>query len=389
VSQAGAHALVAHSGGPTAVINASLLGIVEEARRHREIGNVYGARFGIEGVLAEDFVDLSALEPRVIASVGQAPASAIGSSRRAMSDADFERVLAVFRERDIRFFFYTGGNGSMATAHEIARRARAAGQPLTVIGVPKTIDNDLAGTDHSPGYGSAARFFAHAARDIGADNRALRNQVQFVEVLGRHAGWIAAATSLVRRSEDDAPHLIYVPERPLELGRLFADVTRVYGRLKRCVVVVCEGQLDERGEPFGADVRMSSRGPLATNLGHRLANLVTDRIGLKARSEKPGLLGRSSAALRSPVDWNEARLCGQAAVQAAAEGASDVMIGLERVSGSEYGVTTTRVPLDRVAGAERVFPLEWIGADGHSIAPAFVPYAAPLAGPIETYATIL
>jgi 6-phosphofructokinase len=370
------------------VINASLLGIVEEARRHREIATVFGARFGIEGVLAEDFVDLSALEPRVVDAIGQGSASAIGSSRRAPSDEDFERVLAVFRARAIRFFFYTGGNGSMATAHEIARRARAAGQPLTVIGVPKTIDNDLAGTDHSPGYASAARFFASAARDIGADNRALRNQVQFVEVLGRHAGWIAAATSLVRRAEDDAPHLIYVPERRLELDRLFADVTRVYDRLKRCVVVVCEGQLDERGEPFGADVRMSSSGPLATNLGHRLANLVTDRIGLKARSEKPGLFGRSSLALRSARDWDEARLCGQAAVRAAIAGETDVMIGLERVTGHEYGVSTTRVPLERVAGVEHLFPLEWIGADGHSIAPAFVPYAAPLVGPMETFESL-
>ena len=283
----GGAAIVAHSGGPTAVINASLLGIVEAARRHPEIASLHGARFGIEGVLSEDFVDLFALEPFRLSAVGQAPASALGTSRRALTADDFDRALSIFRARGVRFFFYTGGNGSMATAHEIAVRARDAGHALTVIGVPKTIDNDLAGTDHAPGYPSAARFFASAARDIGADNRALPAQVQFVEVLGRHAGWIAAATSLVRRSEDDAPHLIYVPERPLSLDRLFTDVGRVYNRLRRCTVVVCEGQLDERGEPFGADVRVSARGPLAMNLGHRLALLVTEKMGLKARSEKP------------------------------------------------------------------------------------------------------
>jgi 6-phosphofructokinase 1 len=271
----------------------------------------------------------------------------------------------------------------MATAHEIDAMARTAGQPLAVVGVPKTIDNDLAGTDHAPGYGSAARFFACAARDIGADNRALPGLVQVLEVLGRHAGWIAAATTLVRRDPDDPPHLVYVPERPLAAWRLLDDVQRVFDRLHRCVVVVCEGQLDEHGEPFGAAVRMSSRGPLATNLGHRLAELITERLGLKARGEKPGLLGRSSKDLRSEVDWQEARLSGQAAVRAAVEGASGVMITLERTPGGVYSCTTGLVPLSAAAGVERRFPEVWIGATGHDIEPAFLDYAAPLVGPID------
>jgi 6-phosphofructokinase 1 len=384
----GAAALVVHSGGPTAVINASLLGIIEEARRHPGISSLRGARFGIEGVLSENWVDLFALAPERLAAIGDATASALGTSRRALTPLDIERVLDICRARGIRFFFYTGGNGSMATAHDIASLARTAGQALAVIGVPKTIDNDLFGTDHAPGYGSAARFFACAARDIGADNRALPAQVQFVEVLGRHGGWIAAATTLARRRPDDAPHLIYVPERALSLDRLFEDVRRVYDRLGCCTVVVCEGQLDDRGEPFGADVRMSSRGPLATNLGHRLAKLVTEHMGLKARGEKPGLLGRSSVELRSDVDWREARVCGEAAVRAAVDGASDVMVGLVRQPGPAYGISTTLTPLADVAAGQHHFPLEWIGADGHSIHPDFLAYAAPLAGPVEAYESL-
>ncbi len=376
-------ALVAHSGGPTAVLNASLIGIIEEVSRHPEIGPILGARHGIEGLLTGDYVDLSALPPGALAAVGQAPGSALGSSRRPIETADFERVLRICRARETRILFYTGGNGSMETAHRLAALARDAGQELAVVGVPKTIDNDLAGTDHAPGYASAARFFACAARDIGADNRALPGQVQVLEVLGRHAGWIAAATSLVPRDPEGAPHLIYVPERQLGLDRLFDDVQRVFDRLGRCVVVVCEGQLDQNGDPFGADVRASSRGPLATNLGHRLAQLVTERLGLKARAEKPGLLGRASASLRSEIDWREARLCGQAAVRAAIDGASGVMVALERRAGPGYSIKTALVPLEQVAGVERLFPVDWIGEDGHSIRPAFAAYASPLVGRIE------
>ena len=376
-------ALVVHSGGPTAVINASLAGIVEEARRLSAFGSLLGARHGIDGLLGETFVDLSAVDPRRLASVAQAPGSALGSSRRAVTDADLDRALAVCRARDIRVLFYTGGNGSMETAHRLATLARAAGQALAVVGVPKTIDNDLTGTDHAPGYGSAARFFACAARDIAADNRALPDQVQVLEVLGRNAGWIAAATDLVPRDPDAGPHLIYLPERPLPSSRLLDDVQHVFDRLHRCVVVVCEGQLDEQGGAFGADVRVSSRGTLATNLGHCLARLITRHLGLKARAEKPGLFGRSSAALRSEVDWREARLCGEAAVRAAVDGVSGVMVGLDRSSGEEYAITTRLVPLERVAGVQRLFPLDWIDDGNRGIQPAFHDYAAPIVGSLE------
>jgi ATP-dependent phosphofructokinase / diphosphate-dependent phosphofructokinase len=377
------NAVIAHSGGPTAVLNASLVGAVLEARRHPAISGMFGARFGIEGLLTGDFVDLLAADSHVLTSAADATGSVIGTSRQAVGRGDLERVLGICHARSVRWLFYTGGNGSMQTAHDLAILARDTRAELSVIGIPKTIDNDLAGTDHAPGYGSAARFFASAARDIGADNQALPRQVQFLEVLGRHAGWIAAATALVRRDSNDAPHLIYLPERPLPLNRLLDDVQRVFDRLGRCMVVVCEGQLDDSGSAFGADTRISSRGLLATNLGHTLARRVSEGLGLKARAEKPGLFGRSAKALRSETDWHESRLCGAAAVRAAMTGASDVMVTLEREPGPIYASRTGLIPLASVSGIERLFPTDWIGPEGNSIQPAFLEYASPLAGPLE------
>ena len=380
-----AAAILAHSGGPTPVINGSLLGVVERARQSSRIAALYGARFGLEGILAEDFVDLLAQSDAMLEDVARTPASALGTSRLEVTADDLERILTIFRRREIRYFFYTGGNGSMRTAWEIAGMARQAGYELQVIGIPKTIDNDLAETDHSPGYPSAARFFACAVRDIGADNRALPGQVQFIEVLGRDAGWIVAATAFARSHPDDAPHLIYFPEDRLPLDGLAEDVDRVYGRLGRCLVAVCEGQLDERGEPFGADSRAGSRGQLAMNLGHRLSILIAEKLKLKTRSEKPGLLGRASLAYPSPVDWAEARLCGHAALEAAEDGSPDIMITLVREPGAVYSATTGCVPLERVAFAEKKFPAEWRTLPEAEIAPGFAAYAGPLVGAIEPY----
>jgi ATP-dependent phosphofructokinase / diphosphate-dependent phosphofructokinase len=382
-------AVIAHSGGPTPVINASLLGAVEEARLHPEIRRVYGARFGIPGILNEDFVDLSAQPPELLLRVAESPASALGSSRYEVTQEDLARVLDVFRSYNIRYFFYTGGNGSMGTALHLKQAAERAHVPVRIIGIPKTIDNDLLRTDHTPGYASTARFFAHAVRDIAADNRSLPNQVEIVEVLGRNAGWIAAATTLAKTGVDQAPHLIYLPEMRLLLEKLLDDVSAVYRRLRRCVVVVCEGQLDENGEPFGADVRTGSRGALAQNLGHRLAQLIASRLNVRARSEKPGLLGRATSAYVSPIDWEEARLCGQAAVQSAIGGRSGVMVTLIRKDQPQYAVTAGEASLEDVAFTERLFPLDWISETEAGILPAFCAYAAPLVGAVEAHARLM
>lgn len=381
-------AVIAHSGGPTAVINGSLLGAIEEARLHGEISRFYGARFGIGGILEQTFVDLLQQPPDLLNRVCRTPGSALGSSRHEVTEKDFARVLQIFQNHGVRYFFYTGGNGSMGTALQLERAAEVAGLPLQVIGIPKTIDNDLLATDHTPGYISTATFFAHAVRDIGADNRSLPNQVEVIEVLGRNVGWVAAATSLAKSDPDDAPHLIYLPERRLPLEKLLEDVQTVFQRLKRCVVVVCEGQLDEHGEPFGADVRSGSRGSLAQNLGHRLSLLITEKLKVRARSEKPGLLGRCTSAYLSELDWEEARLCGRHAVQLAAAGKSGVMVNLQRNPGAAYAITPGSVSLAEVAFAERSFPNDWVTPDGTAVTASYREYAAPIIQPLESYAQL-
>lgn len=378
-------ALLVHSGGPTAVINASLLGVVEEARQSPQITSLLGARFGLHGILSEDFIDLAATPQEILDRVARTPSSALGTSRLEATKSDLDRVLGILRARDIRYFFYNGGNGSMETAHQLATLACNSSYDLEVVGIPKTIDNDICGTDHSPGYASTARFFACAVRDIGADNRALPAQVEVIEVLGRNAGWIVAATTLARHNADDAPHLVYFPEERLALDHLLADVDDTYSRYGRCVVAVCEGQLDSHGQPFGADVRHGSRGSLAMNLGHRLAMLVAQNLDLKTRSEKPGLLGRSTSGAVE-CDWQEARLCGQAAVKAAIAGQGGHMVTLVREPGSDYCVTTGLIDLKEVAGIERLVPAAWRLTN--DIAPAFRDYLQPLIGAIPRFESL-
>jgi len=380
-------ALLVHGGGPTQVINASLAGVADECRRHPAITALYGARFGIDGVLSADFIDLSALDESRIAAVGRTPGSALGSSRSAVAAADYERVLDIFRARDIRFVFLNGGNGSMYMAHQLACAASAAG--VRVIGIPKTIDNDIAGTDHTPGYGSTAWFFACAVRDIGEDVRALPGRISVVEIMGRYAGWLTAATAFARARPDDPPHLIYLPERPLPMAQFLGDVENAFQRRGTVVVAACEGQKDEHGRPLGDLMRPDGFDrQLSGNLGHTLAQLLIRELKVNARSEKPGLLGRSSMAFISEVDWREAYLCGQAAVKAAIEGRSDVMVSLVRERGSEYRVTTGLTPLAEVADKDRLFPLEWIAPDGNDVSPDFLEYARPLIGPMQHHARL-
>lgn len=388
---AGVRAVVAHGGGPTAVLNASLAGLVEECRRGGRFAALEGARFGAQGLLAGGYVDLLAQPAALIEAVAQAPGSAIGSSRRKLETAEYEHIVQDFRRREVRWFFYTGGNGSMGTALELQRFARESGYELGVTGIPKTIDNDLPVTDHTPGYASTARFFAFAARDVGEDNRSLPSPICVLETLGRNAGWIVAATSLGRRHEDDAPHLIYFPEWPLSLDRMAADVERVYRRLGRAVVAVCEGQLDESGQPFGAAVDRPHQAQhrLASNLGHALAQLLAAKTGLRARAEKPGLLGRSCGPFASPLDRAEACECGRAAARAAMEGRSGCMVAIRRESSQPYRSSTFLTPLETVAGRERTLPPDWVAPEGNDVLAAFQDYARPLIGDVPGYPRLL
>lgn len=384
------NALIAHGGGPTSVINASLAGLIEESLACGTFAHLYGARFGVRGILEEDLMELLGLDKKLVHAISQSPGSALGSSRHKLSDEDHDRILEVFRRNDIRCFFYTGGNGSMETALQVSSRAKTAGYDLQVIGIPKTIDNDLCITDHTPGYASTAHFFAIAAREVGEDNRSLPPPVSVLEVLGRNAGWVVAATALARAHEDDAPHLIYLPERPVSLDQIAGDVERVYRRLGRVVIAVCEGQLDETGTPFGADVDRAGSAVhrLASNLGHTLARLISAKLGVRARAEKPGLLGRCCGPLASELDRQEAGECGHSAARAAAKGESGLMVAIRRESQMPYRSSTFLTPLESVARTERLFPREWINSAGNDVTPEFIEYASPLIPRVEGYARL-
>ncbi|MDE0109468.1 MAG: diphosphate--fructose-6-phosphate 1-phosphotransferase [Bryobacterales bacterium] len=377
--------MVVHSGGPTAVLNASLAGIIEAWAQTPRTGSLFGARFGVQGLVAGDWIDLSGADAEAVRALRAAPGSAIGSSRIQLTEAAAEGLLSELRRKRVDCLFYTGGNGSMGTAWMLAQLAEREHPELRVIGVPKTVDNDLMVTDHSPGYGSAARFYALAVRDMGEDNRALRSPVTVVEAIGRNAGWVAGATALARQDPDDAPHLIYLPERPPTIERICQDVASRVERLGRAVVVACEGLRDPAGHPFGAalDRAGSAQHELARNLGHVVAEGISSITGLRARSEKPGLLGRSCSFAVSASDAEESYRCGRAAVEAAAAGCGAAMVALRRVSSDPYSCETFLAPLASVANAERLVPDAWIDPSGSDVTPDFVEYVRPLASPIE------
>ncbi len=384
----GGRLLVGQSGGPTAVINSSLAGVVEAARRSGRFTGLYGARYGIEGVLAEDFLDLEAEPPAIWAALRQTPAAALGACRYKLRPEDLDRILAVFRRHDIRCFIYIGGNDSADTAHRIALASRQAGYDLTVVHVPKTIDNDLPETDHCPGYGSIARFLAATTRDAGRDTEAMHrlDPVKLIEVMGRNAGWVAAATALAKVEERDAPHLICPPERPLDLDWFLGRVEAIVRRLGFAVVVVAETVRDPTGAPLGARLTPADE---RDAFGHRrhlgpaavLAAAIRARLGLSARWDRPGTLQRSTMALASPVDLEEAYLVGQQAVTAALQGQTDCMVTLVRLPGPTYGCTTGLAPLARIANREKHLPPEFLAPDGSDVTAAFRAYAGPLIGP--------
>ncbi|MCL4795019.1 MAG: diphosphate--fructose-6-phosphate 1-phosphotransferase [Bryobacteraceae bacterium] len=370
-------AILIHGGGPTAVLNASLAGLALELRR---LGGweLLGARFGMAGLLQEHLIDLDAQPEALLEALAETPGSAIGSSRKPLEDEDFAHAAGILHRRAIDAVFLNGGNGTMRTA---ARLEQVSAGRLRVIGIPKTIDNDIPGTDHTPGYGSVARFFAHAVRDAGEDNRSLPSPVMVVETLGRDTGWVTAATALARTEEDDAPHLIYLPEQRVPLAEICADVERTVARWGRCVIAVCEGQLDENGLPFGADVQKDRDGMqrLAANLGHRLAQLIEQATGLRARSEKPGLTGRSSGVMVSPRDRADARACGEEAARAAGRGEAGVMVRLD------HSGRASTISLGQVTPGLRQFPQEWIAGSGAGVSSEFVEWVKPLAGEVSAW----
>lgn len=375
---------VGQSGGPTAVVNASLAGVVQEAARHPAVARVIGLRHGIEGALAGDVVDLSCASPRKVHRLSATPAAALGSCRRRLGESDCGRILDYFRAYDVHGFCYIGGNDSMDTCLRLAAAAAQAGYDLRVAGVPKTIDNDLEGTDHSPGYGSIARYWAVVTQEAALDLSAMSSydQVLVMESMGRNAGWIAAAAALGQRAGCPAPQVLLVPERPFEADGFVARVEEAYQRTGWAVVVTAETIRYADGSYVGGgQARSDGFGhALVVGTADSLARLVTERLGVKARANRPGTLQRVSSRHASPVDRAEAFAAGQWALRWLAGGHTGFMVSLQREPGPGYRCGYGRVPLSTVANRERRLPPEFLTEDGYGVSDAFLAYARPLLG---------
>ncbi len=376
--------LVAHGGGTTAVINASLYGVIREALRHSQVEAIHGARFGTDGLLGADFLDMRKQPAAALEALPFAPGSALGSSRRTIEAPDYQRILHNFRKHNIRYFFFNGGNGTMLAAGELTRLAAAEGWEMRVMGIPKTVDNDLVRTDHTPGYGSAARYLAVTALELGRDNESLPFPICVMETIGRNAGWLAAATTLAARSPDDGPQLVYVPEIPFRADKFLADVEDVYRRKGRAFICVCEALKDEHGEPVFITSTETDRDgfgrPLPGNVSVHLARLIGQELKLRVRNDKPGLCARMSIAHVSPVDREEAQQCAEVAVRHAMLGISGMMITLERLGNSPYRCQFGLAPLAEIGNRERFMPREYMNEDGNYPTAAFRHYAVPLLG---------
>lgn len=375
----GKNILVAHGGGPTAVINGSLQGVVEAARSAGFDGSIYAARFGAEGILAGDLIDLTDVPAATIARLSHTPASAIGSCRRKLTDADYPTVLETLKRFDIGCFFYNGGNDSMDTCHKVNELARREGLDVQVIGIPKTMDNDLDLTDHCPGFGSAARYAALSSAELALDASALPIHVVVLELMGRNAGWVTAASALAGRLTG-CPVLTYLPEVPVDEDRMLADIERTYARGKGLLVTVSEGLCGLDGKPLADTGIVDGFGhTVPGGTAQHITDQIIQKLGLKSRAEKPGLLGRASIPYQSSTDRAEAYAVGQYAVEAALKGESGYMVAINAVRTPAYRADLSLVPLAKVANVEKKFPLEWI-ADGNQIADAFFDYAMPLMG---------
>ena len=373
----GVNILVAHGGGPTAVINTSLQGVVEAARESGKVDKIYAARFGAEGILKGDLMDLTDVPASTIRKLSHTPASAIGSCRRKLTDADYPTVIETLKRFHIDCFFYNGGNDSMDTCNKVSKLAQAEGLDVKVIGIPKTMDNDLDITDNCPGFGSAARYAAESSCELALDASGLPIHVVVLELMGRNAGWVTAASALAARATN-CEVLTYLPEMRVDEDKMLADIEKAWAKGKGLLVTVSEGICGLDGKP------LASTG-IVDGFGHMIpggtAQHVTDNIiqklNIKSRAEKPGLLGRAAIPYASRVDQLEAYAVGKYAVEAALKGESDYMVAIDGHRGENFTFDLFLAPLAKVANVEKKFPLEWI-VGGNKIDDRFFDYAMPL-----------
>lgn len=379
--------LIAQSGGPTVVINQSLVGAVLEAKKHKAIKKIYGSLHGLKGILEENLCDLGKETTANLELVAGTPSSALGSVRKKPTPEDCAKVFAVLKKYNIRYFFYIGGNDSAETTHIINEAAQQSGYEMKCFHICKTIDNDLRENDHTPGFGSAAKFVAQAFMGDNLDNRSLPG-VKINVIMGRHAGFLTAAAALARVYPDDGPHLIYLPERPFVIEKFLADVKAVFEKNKRCVIAVSEGIADESGVAIATkfskevdthgNVQLSGTGALGDLLADAIRKAdITSRV----RADTFGYLQRSFCGVVSAVDAKEARLAGATAVKFATGGKfANGSTAIKRKPGKKYQTWIERTELRNVAKETKHMPDEFISKSGNDVTPAFIAYAKPIVG---------
>ena len=379
--------IIGQSGGPTSVINASAYGVIDTALKSGCITQVLGAEHGIKGVLNDRLFDMGLEDPEELRLMKYTPSSALGSCRYKIADpekddTDYKRILEVFKKHNVRYFFYNGGNDSMDTCNKISKYMQSVGYECRVMGVPKTIDNDLWGTDHCPGYASAAKYIATSIMEVYLDARVYdTGMIAVVEVMGRHAGWLTAASALASEY-GCGPDLIYMPETDFDMDKFIADVKRIYAERNYCLIAVSEG-IHYADGTFVSEAKTSA----TDGFGHAqlggtatmLADILKKETGAKVRGIELNLLQRCGAHLASETDIEESYMAGKAAVENAVAGITDKMIGFERgVVDGKYACRTKLLPLTEVANTEKKLPREWINEAGNGVNHQFIEYALPL-----------
>jgi 6-phosphofructokinase 1 len=391
-----AQAVVGQSGGPTSVINSSLVGVVEAARGSSRIGRVYGMRFGIEGFMEDRLLELSGCPRGLLRGLRRTPSSALGSSRHKVRDEDLPRILEILKTRDIRYLFLIGGNDTMDTIHRVEAYCRRQGYELAGVGIPKTVDNDLFGTDHTPGFPSAARCNILNVLQAGLLARDMQRVDKFViyQSVGRDAGWLAAAAAAAKKREADAPHLIYLPERPFDRERFLADAADCQRRYGWVSIVCGEGLKQADGGLVSASQARDKFGNLefgamgGASVALSLHGLLKERLGLRGEFQITESLIMCAMDRAVELDLEEAYGCGREAVRLAEAGRSGVMVALERGPGAPYRVRYGTAALAEVAAKSKPMPPEYINPEGNFVTEAFLRYIRPLVGPIPEYASL-
>lgn len=370
--------LILHGGGPTAVINSSLYGVIKKARESKQINRIFAAKNGTGGVLREEFIDLTTIDENELELLKQTPGTAIGTSRDPLERADYEKMVDILLKHDVHYVLCNGGNGTMDTCGKLYEMCLEKDLPIYIIGIPKTMDNDLSVTDHSPGFASAAQYIAQSVKEVCYDVASLPIHVVVIETSGRNAGWITAASALADIDGPYKPDLIYLPEVPFSQETFLNDVKNLLKTKKGIVVVASEGLKDENGKPIVDPIFTVGRATYFGDVSAHLANLIIKNLGYKARGEKPGLLGRASIALQSALDVKEAILVGEYAVEAVLSQETGKMVALMRDHNNEYAIYPKLVPIQEVMLVEKTVPTHFINESGNGVTREFIEWCRPL-----------